>query len=260
MSFRDIYGHEKIREILGKTLLQKRTGHAYLFSGIVGIGKKTLAREFVKAVNCEKPGVSGDACDECVSCRKITKNIHPDIFFIEPEGRYIRIHTIREVQERMTCKPLEARIRAFLIDDADKMREEVANALLKMLEEPSPSNIFILVTARPSSLLQTITSRCQQVRFNPLPQAVVTKFLEERKGMDHQKALLLSALAGGSVGNALALDQEDIFQYRDELIKTLSLTHREDIFSMLNLASYLGQGKKEIRQGLDILKIFSGIF
>ncbi|MFA5321289.1 MAG: DNA polymerase III subunit delta' [Smithella sp.] len=256
MSFGDIYGHEKKIEILRKTLAQKRIGHAYLFSGIQSIGKRTLALEFIKAINCGNVDPLHDSCGECASCRKIQRMSHPDVFFVEADGQFIRIASIRQIQERTKCKPLEARRRAFIIDDADKMNEEASNALLKMLEEPSSSNILILVTARPYSMPQTIISRCQHMRFNPLDSGKVAQFLVSKAGLDKQRSLLLAALSSGSIGNALELNKEDIIAYRTELLTLLSLTSRQDPFSLINFASFLGQKKKEIRQGLSILNTF----
>ena len=253
MSFQDIYGHEKKIAILQKALAQKRIGHAYLFSGIPAVGKKTIAWEFVKALNCEKEDALHDSCGECSSCRKIQRGNHPDVFSVEADGQFIRIDAIREIQEQMKCKPLEARRRVFVIDDADKMNDQAANALLKILEEPSPSNILILVTARPYSMPSTIISRCQHMRFNPLRFDTVAKFLVDRIGMDDQRALLLAGLSGGSLGHAMELNEDDIVVYRTELIKLLSITQRNDPFSLINFASFLGQGKKEIKQGLNIL-------
>jgi DNA polymerase III, delta'' subunit len=256
MSFHDIYGHEKKIETIRKALAQKRIGHAYLFSGIQAIGKKTLAGEFVKALNCEKEGAFHDSCGECSSCRKIQRGNHPDVFSVEADGQFIRIDAIREIQEQMKCKPLEARRRVFVIDDADKMNDQAANALLKILEEPSPSNILILVTARPYSMPSTIISRCQHMRFNPLRFDTVAKFLVDRMGMDNKRALLLAGLSGGSIGHAMELNEDDIVIYRAELLKLLSMTQRDDPFSLINFASFLGQGKKEIKQGLNILSTF----
>ena len=253
MSFHDIYGHEKKIEIIQKALAQQRIGHAYLFSGIPAVGKKTLAREFVKALNCEKEDALHDSCGECSSCRKIQRGNHPDVFSVDADGQFIRIDAIREIQEQMKCKPLEARRRVFVIDDADKMNDQAANALLKILEEPSPSNILILLTARPYSMPSTIISRCQHMRFNPLRFDTVAKFLVDRTGMDNQRALLLAGLSGGSIGRAMELNEDDIVVYRTELIKLLSITQRNDPFSLINFASFLGQGKKEIKQGLNIL-------
>ncbi|MBN1470274.1 MAG: DNA polymerase III subunit delta' [Syntrophaceae bacterium] len=256
MSFGDIYGHEKKIEILQKTLAQKRTGHAYLFSGIPAIGKKTLALEFIKAINCEKVESLVDSCGECASCRKIQHESHPDVFFVQAEGQFIRIASIRQIQERTKCKPLEARRRAFIIDDADKMNEEAANSLLKMLEEPSLVNILILVTSRPYFMPQTIISRCQHLRFNPLSSETVVRFLVNEKNMDHSKAILLAALSGGSIGNALELHKDDIFAYRTELFNLLAAANKKDPFSLINLASCLGRKKKDVRQGLNIMNAF----
>ena len=158
----------------------------------------------------------------------------------------------------MTFKPLEGRRRIFIIDDADKMNEQAANALLKTLEEPSAANIIILVTARPYWLPQTILSRCRHVRFNPLAAETVAKFLIEQKQMDPSKALLLASLSGGSIGQALELDSEDMIAFRAELGRLLSAAGQRDPMSLLTLASFLGQDKKEIRQGLaDSQYVFS---
>jgi DNA polymerase-3 subunit delta' len=256
MSFHDIYGHEKKIEIIRNALAQKRVGHAYLFSGIPAVGKKTLAREFVKAFNCEKEDSLHDSCGECSSCRKIRRGSHPDVFFVEAQGQYIRIDDIREMQEQAKCKPLEARRRVFIIDDADKMNVYAANALLKMLEEPSESNVLILITTRLYSLLPTIISRCQHVCFNPLRIETVAKFLVDRIGMDNQRALLLAGLSGGSLGHAMELNEDDVIAYRAELLQQLSLTNRNDLFSLISFASFLGQDKTEIKQGLNILSTF----
>jgi len=256
MSFHDIYGHEKKIEAIRKAMTQKRIGHAYLFSGIAAVGKKTLALEFAKALNCEKEDTLHDSCGECSSCRKIRHGSHPDIFSVKADGQFIRIDAIREIQEQMKCKPLEARQRVFIIDEADKMNDQAANALLKILEEPSLSNILILITSRPYSMPPTIISRCQHIRFNPLRFDTVAKFLVDRMDIDNQKALLLASLSGGSVGRAMELNNDDIVTYRTELLELLSATHRDDPFSLINFASFLGQGKKEIKEGLNILNTF----
>ena len=256
MSFYDIYGHEKKIETIRKALAQKRIGHAYIFSGISAVGKKNLALEFAKALNCEKGDTLHDSCGECSSCRKIQRRSHPDVFSVEADGQFIRIDAIREIQEQMKCKPLEAKQRVFIIDDADKMNDQAANALLKILEEPSSSNMLILVTSRPYSMPSTIISRCQHMRFNPLRFDIVAKFLVDPMGMDNQKALLLAALSGGSLGRATELNKEDIVIYRTELLELLSITRRDDPFSLSNFASLLGQGKKEIKEGLNILNTF----
>jgi DNA polymerase III subunit delta' len=256
MSFKKIYGHGKQIGMLQKAMAQQRIGHAYLFSGLDAIGKKTLALAFAQALNCENAAVHDGACGSCSSFRKMMHGNHPDMHILETQAQFIRIDAIRGIQDQMTFKPLEGRRRIFIIDDADKMREEAANALLKTLEEPSADNIIILVTARPYWLAQTILSRCRHVRFNPLTAETVARFLTEKKQMDPSRALLLASLSGGSIGQALELDSEDMIAFRAQLSRLLAAASQGDPLGLLLLASFLGQDKKEIKQGLKILNTY----
>ena len=256
MPFTNIYGHQKQIGMLQKAMALSRVGHSYVFSGLDAIGKKTLALAFTQAMICQKPSSLNDACGNCPSCRKMASGNHPDIHTLEPQGQFIRIETIRNIQQQMTYKPLEGQKRLFIIDDADKMNEQAANALLKTLEEPSRDNIMILVTARPYWLPQTILSRCRHVRMNPLTAETVAQFLVEQKQMDPSKATLLASLSGGSIGQALGLNSDDMIAFRSELSRLLAAAIRKDPMSLLALASFLGQDKKEIRQGLKILNTY----
>ncbi len=254
MSFLEIYGHKKQILILKQALAQNRVGHSYLFSGLDAIGKKTLALEFAKVVNCEKADEINDSCGKCSSCLKITRNNHPDIFCVDADGQFIRINAIREIQEQMTFRPMDGRRRVFVIDNADKMNDQSANALLKTLEEPTPANILILVTAKPYILPSTIISRCLHMRFNPLGIDTVTKFLLEIENMEKEKALLLAGLSGGSIGQALELNKEDVISYRAEILNLLSITKKSEPLSLLTFASFFGQDKREMKQGFHILR------
>jgi DNA polymerase III subunit delta' len=256
MSFKNIYGHQKQIGMLQKAMTQERVGHSYIFSGLNAIGKKTLALAFTQALNCENISSLNDACGNCSSCRKMIHGNHPDIHVLETQAQFIRIDAIRNIQDQMTFKPLEGRRRVFIIDDADKMNEQAANALLKTLEEPSADNIIMLVTARPYWLPQTILSRCRHVRVNPLACETVAQFLIEQKQMEPSKSSLLASLSGGSIGQALELDSEDMIAYRTELSRLLAAAERSDPLSLLTLASFLGQDKKEIKQGLKILNTY----
>ena len=254
MPFLDIYGHDKQKVILKQALAQNRVGHSYLFSGIEAAGKKTLAMEFAKVVNCEKSDEINDSCGKCPACLKIDRNNHPDIFAIEAEGQFIRINAIREIQELMTFKPMEGKRRVFVIDNADKMNDQAANALLKTLEEPTPANILILVTAKPYTLPSTIISRCRHMRFNPLSIDTVAKFMIERRNMEKKDALLLAGLSGGSIGQALELNKDDVIAYRTQTLNLLANTKKSEPLSLLAFAAFFGQDKREIKQGFNILK------
>jgi len=256
MSFANIYGHHQQITMLQKAMARKRVGHSYIFSGLAAIGKKTLALEFARALNCENAGIRQDACGSCPSCRKMTRGNHPDIHVLEAQTQFIRIADIRGIQDQMTFRLLEGRKRVFIIDDADKMNEQAANALLKTLEEPSADNLLNLVTARPFWLPQTILSRCLHVRFNPLPAETVARFLTDQKGMDPAGAPALASLSGGSIGRALEMDSEDMIAFRARLSNLLRSAGIGEPMNRLVLASFLGQDKKRLQQGLSILHTY----
>jgi DNA polymerase-3 subunit delta' len=256
MSFVNIYGHTKQISMLQKAMAQKRVGHSYIFSGLSAIGKKTLALEFAQAQNCENAALRQDACGQCSACRKMTRGSHPDIHVLQTQTQFIRIDDVRGIQDQMTFRPLEGGKRVFIIDDADKMNEPAANALLKTLEEPSADNVLILVTARPFRLPQTILSRCRHLRFNPLAAEDVARFLTEQKRMEPAHASALASLSGGSIGRALELNAEDMIAFRAGLSDLIRDAGRHDPMSLLVLASFLGQDKKHAQQGLSILNTY----
>jgi len=256
MSFANIYGHHQQINMLQKTMARNRVGHSYLFSGLSAVGKKALALEFARALDCEDAGLRQDACDACASCRKMMRGIHPDLHVLEAQTQFIRIEAVRGIQDQMTFRPLEGRKRIIIIDDADKMNEAAANALLKTLEEPSADNLLILVTARPFWLPQTILSRCRHVRFNPLATETVARFLTEQKRMEPAKASALASLSGGSIGRALEMDSEDMIAFRAGLSGLVRSDGIGEPMSRLALASFLGQDKKRLQQGLSLLNSY----
>ncbi len=256
MSFSDLYGHSRQIAMLQKTIALRRVAHAYLFSGLSGIGKKTLALAFAQALNCEQARTHPHACGQCPACRKIASRTHPDIHVMSTDRQFLRIDAVRDIQRQMTFRPLEARLRVVIIDDADKMNEQAANALLKTLEEPTSSNLLILITARPYWLPQTIISRCRHLRFNPLPAETVERFLIETRQTDAVSARLWARLCQGSISTAMDLQNSDYMSYRSELARLLAMARDNDPQTLLNLAVYLEREKNDARQGLRILKSF----
>ena len=136
-------------------------------SGDSGIGKRLAALNYAKALNCQTP-VDSDACDRCISCRKIDGEIHPDVTTLLPENDEHKIETIRRAEEILSLRPYEGKKKVLIVDDADKMNINSANAFLKTLEEPPDDSIIVLVSASPDRLPDTIRSRCMHVRFRPL--------------------------------------------------------------------------------------------
>ncbi len=251
MSFSSIYGQEGPIAVLKSALEKKRVPHAFLFYGAEGIGKRTTALVFAKALNCKAAGA--DACDACTSCRKIDSGNHPDILIIRPEGQFVKVADIKELQERMRFRPLEGARRVVIIDDAERMNITSANSLLKTLEEPSPTNVFVLVSSRPHLLPLTILSRCHRLRFNPVQQDVIAAFLEKEHALAPDKALILASSSGGSIGRALTLHKGDYIALRDSILGRIS-KGTLDPLGCLALAGELAGDREDIREALDILK------
>jgi DNA polymerase-3 subunit delta' len=252
MSFNDIYGQEKQIAILKNTMKRKHVPHAYLFHGIKGIGKRTTAKVFAKALNCLETNL--DSCDRCSSCLKVDHGNHPDVTIIEPKGIFIKINTIRDLQNQMKFRPLEGKKRIIIIIDADRMNSIAANALLKTLEEPSLSNILILITSRPYMLPATILSRCQHLRFNPIQKDKVTLLLEKKSSLDRESAYLLASTSGGSIGKALKMNKDSYLTLRNEIIEKISTCNFKDPLEFLSFVDSFGKDRKGVTKRLEILK------
>jgi len=253
VSFKNIYGQDKQIAILKSAMETERVAHAYLFYGMKGIGKRSTAGVFAKALNCKEGEI--DPCGSCSSCRKIDRGGHPDVITIESEGVFIRIQDIRDLQNQIKFKPFEGRKRVFIIVDAEKMSIPSANALLKTLEEPNPSNILILVTSRPYQLPGTIISRCQKIQFNPVRKDTITSFLEDRASLDRNSASLLASSARGSIGRALEMMRESYLTFKNELIeKLVDWENERDPLVFFSFVDDFGEGRKEITERLNVLR------
>lgn len=257
MSFKDVLGHSKPIELLQRAIKNDKVVHSYLFLGNEGIGKKWVAIQFAKALNCLKEGVGkDDACDHCSSCKKIDHHLHPDVLLIEPEGQTIKVEQVREMQRDLAYRPYEGRRRVCILTAADHMAPNMSNILLKTLEEPPLHTLIILLANNPRLLLPTILSRCQPIRFHALPIPSVSRWLMEQKGFEESEAHLLASLSEGSPGKALQIREEIRQIPREELLKdwvglkTLSFermeswiellpSHRENLLLILEVAKTL---------------------
>ena len=250
MRFAEIYGHEKPIAILKSAMAKDRIAHAYLFYGMDGIGKKTTASVFARALNC---GGGEPPCDACASCRKAEHNNHPNIITLQAEGQFIKIGAVKEIQARMTFRPGEGR-RIFILREADRMNATAANALLKTLEEPSAGNILLLTTARSHALPMTILSRCQHLRFSPLPTGEVARFLREKEGLEAAAAEILAASSGGSIGRAVEMNGKEYLALRNTILEHLAQDNPQDLLKRLAFAGRFGTEREEILERLRILR------
>lgn len=184
-----------------------RPHHAYLFAGPEGGGKSLAARAFGAAVLCERGG-----CGTCRSCRLALQDKHPNVFVVEPEGRDIHVETVKqEIWHPAYRTAPEPGRKVFVIREADRLNPSAADALLKVLEEPPADAVFLLLSARPHELSETILSRCHVVTFQPLAEPFIVEALVA-EGADRERAALAARLSGGNLGRArrLAMDPEGL--------------------------------------------------
>lgn len=235
MIWKQIRGHATQVEMFRRSIRRGRLSHAYLFVGDEGIGKRTFARALSQCLLCDKcDDADLEACGTCSQCRQMQAGSHPDFLSIGcPEGKSVLpidlIAGSPECRGReglcfdLSLRPASATRRIAVIDDADRMNAESANALLKTLEEPPSYSVLILIAANPDSLLPTIRSRCQQVRFAPLTDSDVAELLRETGIVDDAaEAAIVARLSGGSVATAAQLVDPALRKLREELYERLS--------------------------------------
>ncbi len=158
--------HQKQWQLLRKTAELGKIPHALLFYGQGSIGKKRVALEFIKLLNCENPVFADRPCARCRPCRDIEKNVHPDLAIVEPqENKEIKIAQIRELHANFALKPYSAPFKTAIIDKAHCLNQEAQSAFLKLLEEPRGNSLFILISEYPEMLLPTILSRVERFGF-----------------------------------------------------------------------------------------------
>src|SRR5687768_16197305 len=229
-----------------------RLPHALLFAGPPGVGKLTQARSVAMRLSCASPS-GAEPCGACVSCHKIATGVHPDFAVLRPQGagQVIAIGEIRDLAARLAYPPHEGAARVVVLDDADRLTVEAANAFLKTLEEPPPRTHFVLVSSAPDRLPATIMSRCQRVLFLPLAPPVLAEILAAA-GVAPERAAAVASLAGGSASRALALAQGDEIEKRRERVRGLAAAARGGgIKAAVDAASALAAQKEEIGPTLD---------
>jgi DNA polymerase-3 subunit delta' len=198
--FEDVIGHARVTEMLIREA--RRPANSYLFVGAASIGKATVATEFARVLLCPD---SGDHVDDCRSCRRIRSGNHPDLIEIGLEGRQsIGVDQARNIVQTATMMPVESAIKVFLVPEAGMLTEQAANVLLKTLEEPTGSTIFLLVTESDTDLPSTVSSRCRTIHFGRVPSELIAQHLLGT-GVEENRATALARVSGGRPGVAIGL-------------------------------------------------------
>ncbi len=209
-------GHEWAVELLKRSLAEGRVAHAYLLLGPPRIGKRTLALNFAQALNCQAQA-QDRPCGQCLSCQKIDHGTHPDVRLVEGEGGTLKIDQIREVQREASFSTHEGRWKVYILCQMERATTEAANCLLKTLEEPPAQVVLILTATTGEALLPTIVSRCQVLSLRPLPVDETRRALEERWGIEPERAELLAQLSGGRLGWAVEASETTLKQRQTRL-------------------------------------------
>lgn len=202
-------------QMLMEAIHQDRVAHALLIRGVSGTGKTHLAREYARRLLCQTPD-SGRACGHCASCRLFEAETHPDFMMLAPEepGKAIKVDAIRHMTLEIALTPQYAGYRVVVIDQADALNANAANALLKSLEEPPNGTVIVLVTDRPQQLPATIRSRCRNLSISPIPTDMALAWLRQQGLGDEAPALL--STASGSPLRAASLEGSETVKKRLE--------------------------------------------
>lgn len=291
MSWKGIINQTRAIDVLRRGISQGRVGHAYLFHGPDGVGKRAVALAFAQALQCRAGGDT--PCDSCDACLKTKRMFHPDIHVLFPypndttvedisarlklfgENPYIPFDFVRrpslsdaskvsnkqaiynvarvheELRREMSFKPVEGRYKIAILTDVEAMRHEAANAFLKLLEEPTPATVFVLITTRPDRLLPTILSRCQRLRFDVLQAEGIQQALMERAGSDVEKAAMLARMANGSYSRAMALlENEELLGNRQLVLDYFRFSYARNTEKVAALIDQMGSLGRERLKGL----------
>ncbi len=208
--FSGVIGHTRSIALLRREATAP--ANAYLFTGAVGVGKTTVARAFAKLLLCPEGAIHDEPCR---SCRRVDSGNHPDLTVVRPEGRQsLGVDQARTTVQQAVLAPVEGSRKVFLFEEASNVTEQAANALLKTLEEPTASTVFVLVAEAEDDLPPTVASRCRTVHFGRVGDPEIQTALESR-GVEPDRAAALATMTGGRPGLALALiSTPDIGQFR----------------------------------------------
>lgn len=266
-------GNERVKKLLKRIIETRRVPGAMLFTGEDGIGKKLFALEIAKALNCRSPR-GAEGCGRCPSCARIGKfnypqssdsddwkgiiwTDHPDVGMVVAPKRVLLVEQMRLIEREANYRPYEGNARVFLVEDADKLNDSSANALLKVLEEPPHTSHIVLLTSRPAMLLPTIRSRCQMIRFSPLTAEEIENHLAKNKIADASEARIRARVARGSLGRAVDDGFDSYLEQRAAMLQVLkALAVSDDRIQLLRSAEEFNDArhKDEYESRLDVLE------
>lgn len=267
-----LVGNREVAETLRRFVANGRVPNALLFTGPEGVGKKQFAMELARNLVCTNRNGRG-ACGDCAVCHRVGEFVipvfekgdesdfvffsqHPDVGIIVPFRRNLRIGAVRALDREAHYRPYEAEARVFIVEDADKMNDSASNALLKTLEEPPSTSHIILIASRADTLLPTIRSRCQTIRFAPVPVEEIERHLIDVCDFSPEDAALAARVSGGSVGRAIEIVPASFRTQRSSMLGVLKAAAADNKRELLAASEEMADAKNkdEYEEKLGILQ------
>ncbi len=276
-----IYRQDNIRKKIERDLELDRLAPSVIFHGPPGVGKERMAFFLAQSILC--PEVAGSTCGECPACRKIERLLHPDVQWLFPTPGTVKDEEIEDILGRKSSetffrpsfakaashsleairnlrtisgkRPYEGNAKVFIVTEGDRMTVEGANAFLKLLEEPPDDTVIVITTARRNALLPTIRSRCEEVRFSPLPTKELREVLVEELGVELQTADQLSRNSEGSLGRAVRMLREDErggWNEAWDIFQLASVGNEDERFEYILEGPFRGD-RERMRAALEVL-------
>lgn len=254
MNYRDFIGNESAKGYLDGLLAHDRVGHAYIFTGEKGLGKRTLAGQFARALLCTGEGER--PCGACHGCRMALSGNHPDLIWVTHEKpNLITVDEVRDqIVGQVSVKPYYNGKKVFIVPDAGLMNLRGQNAILKTIEEPPAYAVILLLSENRDMLLPTIVSRCVTVSLKPLHRKQVEEYLTARRQVPSGQAAVLSALSHGNIGRAIRmLEDEEYRACSDMTMQFLRDPMNMAIDEVFAFAKEAAKKKEQIPDMLDIM-------
>jgi len=251
----DMIGHEWAVQLLQGHIENNTLRHAYLITGPSDIGKKNLAIRFIQAISCPNAKKPGIPCLKCSTCTRLKKLEHPDLFpiIVEEGSKQIKIDQVREMVRNLSLSPYEASRRFGLLIDFDLANRNSQNSLLKTLEEPPGSVILILTAISTNSLFETVASRCEEIKLNPVPFQTTRQGLENLYQIPGDQADFLAHISAGKPELALAYHQDpEILERRNTLLDQHYEILNDDSVARFAYANQLVKDPVMVQEMLDI--------
>jgi DNA polymerase-3 subunit delta' len=256
MNFDGIIGQREVVESLKRLLSEDRIGHAYIFSGPAGMGKKTISHIFAAFLLCKNPGAAA-VCGKCKACLLFENGTNPDFHRINTDEAGIGVDLVRAIQGDAALKPMYSKRKVYIIENAEKMTVQAQNCLLKTFEEPQHYVVVILLTANYEILSETVRSRALHYHFRKYSREEVCRALGEGNGKDGGAIKLYADYSDGNIGMALKLAHSSDFQeFRDSVTALLPGVEEGRAADVLEFTGLFEKNRGRTDLLLDIIKLY----